>query len=108
MLRRSTALPPVFHIKNLPRDPSTYSLLGSIANHRRFKLSATNPVVLLPANGSRTKFLGVVRNLMKNSARPAGIRAGWIASFLARQKSWYDSLDRVLLKVSTFGGIAPL
>src|SRR5439155_12465327 len=75
---------------------------------RRFSLSAAAPVVLLPANGSRTRFLGRVRNLMKNSGSPTGIRDGCSWSRSLRQYLRYLSLALVLAIVKTFEGIAPL
>ena len=52
---------------------------------RRFQLrswfSQTKPVVLLPANGSRTRSSGSVRNCTKKPAIASGILAGWASSF---------------------------
>ena len=84
-----------------------YSKLGSIETHRRFSLSAEAPVVLLPANGSRTRFLGSVRNLMKKSGSSAVIRAGCGWRLLAEQYSKYLFVPFVLAIVRTLGGIAP-
>src|SRR5690554_6102828 len=44
--------------------------------HLRFALSAQNPVVLLPPNGSRTISPSSVRNSIKKLANSRGIRAG--------------------------------
>src|SRR2546426_1744344 len=76
--------------------------------HRRLSLSAAAPVVLLPAKGSRTRFLGCVRNLMKNSGSPTGIRDGCSWSRFLRQYFRYLSVALVFANVKTFEGIAPL
>src|SRR5262249_20170567 len=55
---------------------SRYSLSSSTAIHRRLSASHTSPVVLLPANGSRTRSPGSVRKWTKKDGTAAGKRAG--------------------------------
>ena len=59
-----------------PRDPNKYDSVGSIAVHFLPNPSAAAPVVLLPAKGSSTSILGLVRSFIKNSASEGGMRAG--------------------------------
>src|ERR1039458_6572691 len=53
-----------------------YSSTASPEIHRRFKFSATAPVVFEPANGSTTRSFSSVSNLIKNIGSTAGNRAG--------------------------------
>ena len=78
-----------FAAGNRTRDDRAYSASASIPIHDRPSRSATEPVVLLPANGSNTTSAGSVRNFTKNSTSSSGIAAGWRATFPARQASWY-------------------
>ena len=54
--------------RNRSPEARRYSLSISIATQRRCRSSATEPVVLLPANGSSTMSPGSVVSLMKNQA----------------------------------------
>ena len=69
--------------------------------------SATYPVVLLPANGSRTKSFASVKNLIKKSGISFGILAGCISSSCSLQYSIYLSFAVVLEAIITLDGIAP-
>ena len=95
----------VFQIGRVMRQRSLS--FASIETQRRLSLSATAPVVLLPANGSSTRPRGFVRNLMKNSGSPTGILAGCGDNSCSRQYRRYGSLAEVFENVRKFEGMAP-
>src|SRR5207302_11387061 len=61
---------------NRSSEFSTYAGSSSKLSHCARSPSATDPVVLLPANGSTTTSSSVDKRRIKNSGRAAGKRAG--------------------------------
>jgi len=93
--------------KNRNAEAARYKRSSSNANHLLLKDSETAPVVLEPANTSRTISPGSVRNLIKNSGIFSGNLAGCPPIPTILQHLRYCELLSVLGIWRRFGGIAP-